>query len=135
VGIERLIMTDNTKLIHDGNANFLIRIVYFGDNYGHDMCLMHNQTMPLIEFYDHLYAIDFDGDHKLGQFISRYSLGKLLENHSPPVQCGLDLDGSVQKWKISADAMAEIMEFVQDHIAEQVSHNIPNPNAIERSEP
>lgn len=102
-----------TKTVHSGltNRNFTARILRRGDKYGLNDCLtwgMDKSTPPDwqdrlgVEFYDATYA----GDQRfppLGQFVSRYYLGSILGGTG-----GLDLQGDVAAWKISADAMVEI---------------------------
>lgn len=74
-----------------------VRIIYKGDAYGRDGCIVAESDMPLVEFYDRRY------DHtEHGQFISRYYLKSLLDRGYG----GLLLDGGVPAWQVSADNMS-----------------------------
>ena len=78
-------------------------ILFKGDKYGLDNCLIHDSLEPLVEFYDRRYDFDKSEDGVvLGQFVSRYNMSTLRE-HTPGV--GLNLHGGVSNWSISAVSM------------------------------
>jgi hypothetical protein len=64
---------------------------------------------PVVEFYDCRY------EHTpYGQFVSRYYVETLLENILPGVPVGgLNLDGGVPSWSISAKAMGRVIAWLQ----------------------
>jgi hypothetical protein len=97
---------------------FYVRIVMKGDKYGLDDCLTHDESDPLIEFYDFSHATALGGLGKFecpppgprGQFVSRYN-ASILAARKPEI--GLDLDGGVPEWKIDASAMEPVMVTAQ----------------------
>ena len=95
---------------------FTIRMVYQGDSYGLDNCLTHDETDPLVEFYDATYAGD-DRFDPLGQFVTSYNARVLLgewEYFGPRVPGqGLDLMGHEPVWKIDGDTMREVEAFIR----------------------
>lgn len=105
-----------TTITNDRGRNFTVRIVWRGDAYGLDGCRTHDEDRPLVEFYDATYAGDkrFDAE---GQFIGRYDAETLLERDG---NYGLDLHGGVDVWKVDADAMHTVYEFIEDALAWQV---------------
>lgn len=83
-------MRFNTKIIPTGGA------------YGRDDCLT-NDGVPMIEFYDPRYQ-----HTSMGQFVSRYSIGTIL-NHTG----ALCLDGGVDEWTVSAADMEEVRTWLR----------------------
>ncbi len=84
-------MRFNTKIIPTGGA------------YGRDDCLT-NDGVPMIEFYDPRHV----KHGPLGQFVSRYNIGTIL-NHTG----ALCLDGGVPEWTVTATDMAEIQTWLR----------------------
>ena len=83
-----------------------IRIVENGDSYGLD--LIHDNDKPLVEFYDS--ASLPDANNGLGQFVSRYYAHTLLGLcHFENSDCGLDLQGGVPEWTVSAADMQTLI--------------------------
>jgi hypothetical protein len=68
-----------TKLFQDEGNKIKVRLIKRGDKYGLSNCETHNETDPLVEFYDPRH------------FVSRYYLSTIMEIE--PGQ-GLCLDGS-----------------------------------------
>ena len=95
-----LIQVTNSK-----GLKFNVRLVRPGDKYGLNNCLTHNETEPMVEFYDVRYP-----HTTFGQFVSRYCLSTLLERPWPG---GLDLDGGVPDWEVSAENMQTILKWLQ----------------------
>lgn len=101
--------------------DWTVRVVFEGDRFGRDMCLVHDDAEPLIEFYDadHDLHTDTDGyfygecvDGKvLGQFVARYSADTLLEDIK--TTNGIDLHGGVPKWEIEKTCYREILLKVE----------------------
>lgn len=87
------------------DSRFTVRVVRKGDTYGRDDFFTHNEDAPLVEFYDNRYPFT---PH--GQFVSRYYCKTLLAGQSNKM--GLDLQGDVPDWKVSADGMAEVFAFI-----------------------
>ena len=112
---------ETLTVTNDMGRKFTVRILRSGDKYGLDECLTWGEkTRGIIapedlakwnlrlglEFYDATYA----GDQRfppLGQFVSLYYLGSILEGHG-----GVDLQGDVPEWKIDHSAMAEVLAWV-----------------------
>ena len=88
--------------------NFNIRIVNTGDTYGRNDCLV-NDKARLVEFYDKRYL--HDSWMGRGQFVSRYYASTLLDGSGYPT--GLCLDGGVAEWAVSADGMAQVLEYIK----------------------
>lgn len=91
--------------ITSNNIPFLLNIVEKGENYGLDNCLTHEKVDPLVEFYDQRYM-----HTPLGQFVSRYYMSTLLEKKDQHV--GLDLDGGVPDWKVNAEQMKIVRDWL-----------------------
>ena len=90
------------------NLDWTVRVVFKGDKYGLDMCLVHDNVEPMIEFYDAEYDFDKDVDGSvLGQFVSRYCADTLLEDIDNVR--GICLDGGVPKWSIERQCYAVIL--------------------------
>jgi hypothetical protein len=82
------------------NLDWTVRVVFQGDRYGRDMCLVHDDVEPMIEFYDAEYNFEKDVDGRvLGQFVSRYYAETLLNDHD--ISRGLNLDGGIPRWTIN----------------------------------
>lgn len=56
-----------TKLFKDEERKIKVRLVKQGDRYGLNNCVTHNETEPMIEFYDPRH------------FVRRYYLSTILE--------------------------------------------------------
>ena len=111
-----------TIVIEDEGARFLVRFVSKYDRYGLKMRLTHNKDEPLIEFYDYDLDHDYDGDDRLGQFVSRYYVDTLAtDEYSPPFsqtsRHGLCLYGGVPKWSVSGSGMNKVMRFIEEQVA------------------
>ena len=76
-------------------VTFAARIINEGDNYGRNNCLTHDESLPLIEFWD----------MDAGVFVSRYYVETLTGECSySPVdnrETGINLEGSVSKWFVT----------------------------------
>ena len=97
------------------NQDWTVRVVFEGDRYGRDMCLVHDDAKPLIEFYDADHDFDTDTDGKvLGQFVSSYSADTLLEDIK--TTNGINLHGGVPKWTIEKACYREILSKVESII-------------------
>jgi hypothetical protein len=86
---------------------FNVRIVNTGDKYGVNDCLS-NDKAPMIEFYDSRFKSGWDQER--GQFVTRYYVETLLNSYFPH---GLCLDGGVPAWSVSAEGMAQVIEFIE----------------------
>lgn len=74
-----------------------------GEPYGPSETLIWDKNEPLIEFYDTRFPFT-----RHGQFISRYYLSSLVDNHDP--KKGLNLYGGVDDWKIDAASLQKVLE-------------------------
>lgn len=66
---------------------------------------MESAGKDMIEFYDFRYSHTPDG-----QFITRYYVETLMLNRCPQ---GLDLQGSVPEWKITAQVLDYVLSWVE----------------------
>ena len=100
-----------------------VRIVEEGDSYGKDMCLTHDESEPLVEFYDADASFNDadasfnDGPEdigmKLGQFVSRYYMSTLMDDGDPIGDGrGFCLDNGVPKWVIEGAAVKRVARFL-----------------------
>lgn len=93
---------------YDVDVPFFARIVNKGEKYGLRGMLTHTNKEPLIEFYD----ARFDHNQwlgEIGQFVTRYNLCDFM---AFPDGIGLDLDGGIDDWKLTA---AQV-RYVKDHL-------------------
>jgi hypothetical protein len=95
---------DFVTVTNDRGRAFTFRVVAAGGSYGRDRCVTTDH--PLVEVYDATYAGDPDFEPE-GQIISQYYLTTLAGHVG-----GLDLHGGVDAWKVDAQAMAEVTEFL-----------------------
>tara|TARA_R100001460_G_scaffold8582_1_gene21185 strand:- start:567 stop:1079 length:513 start_codon:yes stop_codon:yes gene_type:complete len=97
------------------NQDWTVRVVFQGDRYGRDMCLVHDDAEPLIDFYDADHDFDTDTDGKiLGQFVGQYCANTLLEDSK--TTNGINLHGGVPKWEIEKACYREILSKVESII-------------------
>ncbi len=99
---------------NDRGRQFFVRVVFTGDRYGLDDCLVHVKPEPVVEFFDWTYAGPNFGPR--GQFVSRYYV-KTLSN----VEGGLSLDGGVPEWTLDAACVRPVVEMAALLAAAQVS--------------
>ena len=98
---------------------FTIRIVEKSDKYGRDMCLTHDESEPLVEFYDASYDFTKDLDGRvLGQFIGRYYISTLAGSYNGSHGLCLDLS-DCECWSIDKTSMKLINDWLVD-----VAHRI-----------
>lgn len=93
------------KIFHDTRSHlvWVVRIVEHGDNYGLNDALTHKGERPLVEFYDTRH------EHTdLGQFVTRYFLGTLIDGEG-----GLNLQGGVPTWSINEPCMNRIRGWLR----------------------
>ena len=107
-------MSRLTKIINDPERDFefTMRVLGRGDRYGRDWGLVHERDEPVVEFYDRRYHFEHDptDGQLLGQFVSRYPLSSLAEtrrNGLSAFEEGINLQGGVPDWQLSAVAMRE----------------------------
>ena len=105
------------------NAPWKVKIVFKGDSYGLDNCLTHKKDEPLVEFYD-LENKEKFGDE--GQFVSRYCLGTILfeglviskedliNAKKRDSEVGIDLQGNVDGWEMSAPCLTEVLDEIKN---------------------
>ena len=110
---ELLILKELNRTVDSGVSPLNARIVRKGDHYGRDNCLTHDRDGELIEFYDARHH----GEGPVGQFISRYNrdiLDGTSEWASPGY--GINLDGGVPEWRLSANDHRRVVEWVDKTI-------------------
>lgn len=101
---------DETSITTIGVFN--VRIVRYGDRYGLDDCLTHDEQEPMVEFYDASQCVIKFGPR--GQFVSRYYCSTILENEFP---WGLSLDGGIPQWSVSSSGMAHVKDFINQALS------------------
>lgn len=112
---ERLLdLSDN-----GGYAPFRARLVMRGDRYGRDGVLTHDGDEPMIEFYDARYqhAPDY------GQFVSRYNFSGYQGGCRDGWEnSGLDLQGGVASWTLTAEAKVAAGHWADSEVARRAEH-------------
>lgn len=105
----------------DKGRPWRVRFLRKGDRYGRDRCLTHDELEPMVEFYDRKFAGgQSNWGHSFpdeGQFVSRYYLSSLLKCKSSllePEGGGLNLDGGIEAWSISAKGMHVVVDQVEE---------------------
>lgn len=103
--------------INSRGIDFNVKIVRNGESYGLNNVLTHDKEDPLVEFYDSRYP---HTEH--GQFVSRYYASTLLERVK---DVGLDLYGGVNDWKIEAEEMKTVVDWLKIETAEKTKKMKP----------
>lgn len=99
----------NTKTVVAANGGtFCARLLFKGGSYGLGFQLIHGEDAPILEFYDVKHP-----HTPYGQFITRYYVHTLLD-HAASV--GLDMMGDVPGWKLDAESLALVMDWVKTKI-------------------
>lgn len=88
-----------TLELSDHRKLWTVRLLTKGDCYGL-VNILTVKDEPLVEFWDAVY----------NTLVSRYYLSTLLEVSQGT---GLNLDGGVPSWRISAEGMAKVMEWLK----------------------
>ncbi|KZX85192.1 hypothetical protein A3715_17335 [Oleiphilus sp. HI0009] len=97
-------------------SKFTVRIVRKDDLYGLNFCLKHTEDEAFIEFYDKRFKEDNRGpDARIGQFISRYYLGTLLDECNGS---GLCLAGGVKEWNVDKADISLILKWAKRETTE-----------------
>lgn len=94
---------------------FNVRIVFTGEGYGLNDCIINEESVPLVEFYDSRYQ---SPRSPRGQFVSRYYASTLLNGDTDTR--GLSLDGGIPEWTVSA----EDMKTVHNHLKTTLFPNL-----------
>ena len=122
----------------ESGIRWCVRIVFEGDDYGLNHCLTHDETEPMIEFYDmdsRAAELMRGSDDKTeaylaeeyGQFVGRYYWSSL--KFEGVLRCktltdwskrGLNLDGGVDRWSVSSEFMVDAMTAVEAEMADRV---------------
>lgn len=95
------------KITTHAGLNLLVRMVRKYDVFGVDGCLVHDESDPLVEFYDCDHDFENNPVNIVGQFVSRYYLSTLMSGDQSR---GLCLDGGEPKWVIDGPTMQIIRE-------------------------
>lgn len=98
---------------NDKGRKFNVRIVRKGDKYGLNDCLTYEKEDPAVEFYDDTYtgkAVTFER----GQFVSRYYLSTLLMGSGHPMESGINLNGGVPEWTVTAENVQAAVKYAQE---------------------
>ena len=121
----------------ESGIRWCVRIVFEGDDYGLNHCLTHDETEPMIEFYDmdsRAAELMRGSDDKTeaylaeeyGQFVGRYYWSSL--KFEGVLRCktltdwskrGLNLDGGVDRWSVSSEFMVDAMTAVEAEMADR----------------
>lgn len=102
------VMVDNPG---ENMSEVIVRMVPVGGTYGKDMALINDGFETKVEFYDPRYPHDELENGYSGQFISRYSITQMMET---PQGDGINLDGGVPDWNLSAYAVDETIGLIVD---------------------
>lgn len=97
------------QITNEVGRKFIIKIIKQSDLYGLNDCLVHNDSDPMIEFYDATYK-NQNGFGKCGQFVTRYFYSTLkdVELHS-----GIQLEGGIADWNVSAKNVRQVLNFAK----------------------
>ena len=95
------------SIVNNKGIKFNVIVVKSGENYGLNDALI-NDSEPLVEFYDSRFTKGFT---PIGQFVSRYNLSTILEANE---NSGIDLLGYIPDWKISADNVKQVKEYIKN---------------------
>jgi len=97
----------NSKFFADPRGiTWAVRYVRESELYGRDLCLVHEEEDPLVEFYDTRYP-----HTPIGQFVSRYFLSTLLERCTSDER-GIMLDPE-PSWSVSGVCLKEILGWAK----------------------
>ena len=98
------------KVTLEDTIPWVIVVIFKGEKYGRDNCLIHEKEHPLVAFYDRRYLFDTDPDgNVVGQLVARYYYGTLVKRDGT---YGLDLQGNVPDWKITKEGMEQVYKFL-----------------------
>lgn len=117
---------DNSPTVEilDHDRPWTVRLVRPGDHYGAGHRLVHGNSKtslgqePLLEFYDSKHAgepqfMEVDPENGIyGQFVSRYYINTLTKGRIRLENTGLDLQGDVPAWKMSAEGMQLVFQWL-----------------------
>lgn len=95
-------------IMNDAGREYTVRVIFEGDEYGLNDCLVHDEEEPVVEFYDRSYFFDENGR---GQFVSRYYMSTLLEDEEVT---GLNLEDGVPDWYIDKATMEGVVEILKE---------------------
>ena len=100
---------------HAGRA-FTFRIIEVGAGYGRGRCVT-NTYKTMVEVYDATYANA--GFEPEGQIVCQYNVDTILGTDQSPrrITGGLNLDGGNPPWTVDADAIAEVMAWLDAYTA------------------
>ena len=90
-----------TKITNSNNKQFIVKMIFSGEQYGLNDCLTHTGNDPLVEFYDYIND----------QFISSYYASTLLQGTR-----GLALCGHVPEWAIDSLNMDYVRLWIKNNI-------------------
>lgn len=95
---------------------FNVRVVMRGDKYGLADCLTHDDSRPLVEFYDSRFMKGPEFE-KRGQFVQRYYFQTLTQRDTiGDCKAGLCLYGGVPDWRLTGAELAEAIEYARKYI-------------------
>ena len=102
-------MTTPTHTTTDpaSGLTWTVRLVRKGDPYGLNLQVVHDKDDPMVEFYDTRHP-----HTEWGQFVSRYNLSTLREHP----ERGINLDGGIPDWSVSAELMSEVYAWLPDNV-------------------
>jgi len=121
----------------ESGVRWCVRIVFEGDDYGRNHCLTHDETEPMIEFYDmdsRAAELMRGSDDKTeaylaeeyGQFVSRHcwstlKFDEILNGKTPTdwSKRGLNLHGGVSRWSVSSAFMVDAMAAINQELEER----------------
>lgn len=107
----------------NNNIQFTARLVEQGEGYGRNFELIHENSEPMIEFYDSRYKFpDYQKDGiNLGQFVSRYNKSTFEQVHT-----GLFLDSGSTDWALNLDNVKMVQEWMSEILSLSKQDRIEN---------
>jgi len=119
-------------------VTFAVRVIEPGQRYGRNDCLTNDGDGALVEFYDERHK--GGGFDTIGQFVTRYNEeildGRGQWSSGDLARTGLNLDGGIPDWSVSADGMGRVLRALRDrHLRPGNAVPAANPGMLPKSWP
>jgi hypothetical protein len=117
------------SVVNDEGRKFNVAVVMPGERYGNSymrdsrglLPLVNEYGEALVEFYDAKQEgnVAFDAQGR-GQFVSRYTLSVLdgTSEYARSSPYGIQLDGGIPVWRITAENVADAVAYAYQVLAE-----------------
>ena len=103
------------EFTNSAGVPWTVRVVFGGGRYGCEDCRTHDESDPLIEFYDARY----EHTAERGQFVARYYASTLRGGkYTRPFGTGygLNLQDDVPAWSLDAATCTRISHWLADNL-------------------